>query len=82
MESKYRSLIFEILKQPKMIERFDLSDEFWKQFKICNTDTKKQMGLYKTENIANANNCTIAVNPEEYFEKLKNRSVIKKNARE
>ena len=31
------------------------------------------MGLYEIENIDNVNICTIAVNPKEYFEKLKNR---------
>ena len=40
---------------------------------------KKQMGLYKIENIDNANICTITVNPKEYFEKLKNRSVNNKH---
>ena len=40
---------------------------------------KKQMGLYEIENIDNANICTIAVNPKEYFEKLKNRLINKKH---
>ena len=45
VESECRSLIFEILKQSKIIKRFDLSDKFWEQFQIRDTDTKKQMGL-------------------------------------
>ena len=44
-----------------------------------NLNLKKQMGLYEIENIDNANICTIAVNPKEYFEKLKNRSINKKH---
>ena len=36
------------------------------------------MGLYEIENIDNPNISTIAVNPNEYFEKLKNRSINKK----
>ena len=38
---------------------------------------KKQTGLYEIENIGNANICTIAVNPKEYLEKLKNRFINK-----
>ena len=34
-QSKSRNLIFVILKQSKIIKRFDLYDEFWDQFKIC-----------------------------------------------
>ena len=78
-ESEYRNLIFEILKQSKIIKGFDLSDEFWEQFEICDTTTTKKMDLYKIDNIANANICTIAVNSKEYFEKLKSRSINKKH---
>ena len=78
-KSEYRNLIFEILKQSKIIKGFDLSDEFWEQFEICDTTTTKKMDLYKIDNIANANICTIAVNSKEYFEKLKSRSINKKH---
>ena len=37
------------------------------------------MGLYEIENINNANICSIAVNPLEYFEKFKNRTFNKKH---
>ena len=37
------------------------------------------MGLFEIENIDNPNVCTIAVNPKEYFEKFKNKSVNKKH---
>ena len=37
------------------------------------------MGLYEIENIDNPNICTIAVNPIEYFEKIKNRKISKKH---
>ena len=40
---------------------------------------KKEMGLFEVENINNANVCTIAVNPKEYFEKFKNRDINKKH---
>ena len=37
------------------------------------------MGLYKVENIDNPNVCTIVVNPKEYFEKFRNKSINKKH---
>ena len=36
-----------------------------------NENTRNVMALYEIENIDNANICMIAVNPKEYFEKLK-----------
>ena len=73
-----RNLIFEILKQSKIAERLDVSDPFWSQFEILNKNVRKQMGLHEIENINNANICTIAVNPKEYFEKLENITLSKK----
>ena len=37
------------------------------------------MGLYEIENLDNQNICTIAINPKEYIEKFKNRSINKKH---
>ena len=37
------------------------------------------MGLYGVGNLDNANFCTIAINPKEYFEKLKDRKINKKH---
>ena len=37
------------------------------------------MGLYEVGNLDNANLCTIAINPKEYFEKLKGRKINKKH---
>ena len=33
------------------------------------------MGLYEVENLENANLCTIAMNPKEYFEKFNDRKI-------
>ena len=46
---------------------------------MYNKSTKKVMGLYEIENIDNQNICTIAINPKEYFEKVKNRKINKKH---
>ena len=78
-ESKARKVIFECMVKSKILDRLDLSNEFWKQFDVQNVTTKKQMGLFEIENIDNPNVCTIAVNPKEYFEKFKNRDINKKH---
>ena len=46
-----------------------------------NEGTRKVMGLYEVENLDNANLCTIAINPKEYFEKFKGRKMNKKHKR-
>ena len=46
-----------------------------------NEGTRKVMGLYEVENLDNANLCTIAINPKEYFEKFKDRKINKKHKR-
>ena len=53
-----------------MINRLDLSDDFWEQFNVQNKSLKKQVGLHEAANINNRNNLTIAINPKEYFEKV------------
>ena len=73
-----RKIIFEILKQSKIAERLDVSDEFWTQFGTHNRKVEKQVELYETENKDNVNICTIAVSPKENFEKFKDRPVNKK----
>ena len=67
------------MTKSKILDRLDVSDEYWKQFNVYNANTKKQMGLFEIEHIDNPNVCTIAVNPKEYFEKFKNRDINKKH---
>ena len=78
-ESEARKVIFECLTKSKMLERLDVSDDYWKQYDVYDVTTKKQMGLYEIEHINNPNVCTIAVNPKEYFEKFRNKDFNKKH---
>ena len=78
-ESKARDVIFDCMKKSKILNRLDLSHEFWKKYDVYDYSTKKQMGLFEIENIDNQNICTIAINPKEYFEKFKNRNINKKH---
>lgn len=58
------------MKFENIVERLDVSDKFWQQFKKRDEHVKKLMGLYENENINNSNICTIAINQKEYFEKF------------
>ena len=78
-EKTARNIIFEVLTKSKVLNRLDLSDDFWEQFNVQNKSLKKQVGLYELENINNTNILTIAINPKEYFEKYKDFSINKKH---
>ena len=78
-KAKQKKKFFKCLKKSKILNRLDLSDEFWKQVEIYDHNTKKVMGLFEIENINNQNICTIAINPKEYFEKFKDRKINKKH---
>ena len=64
-------MIFEVIVNSKILERLDLSNEFWSQFNVRDTSTEKQVGLYEIESIDNPNIVTIGVNPKECFEKYR-----------
>ena len=76
-ESEAKKKFFKCLKKSKILNRLDLSDEFWKQFEIYDHNTKKVMRLFEIENINNQKICTIAINPKEYFKKSKDRKINK-----
>ena len=78
-ESVFRNILFEIFKHSKIGPRLDVSDDFWQEFNMQGKGTRKVMGLYEAENLDNANLCTIAINPKEYFEKFKDRKINKKH---
>ena len=63
----------------KILKRLDICDNFWQQFNVQYKTIKKQSGLYKVESIDNPNVITISVNPKEYFEKYKDKTVNKKH---
>ena len=78
-EKESRKLIFEVMKNSKIINRLDLSDDFYQQFNIQNKKLKKQVGLFEVENINRTNILTIALNPKEYYEEFDNYSNNKKH---
>ena len=78
-EKNSRDIIFEVLTNSKILNRLDLSDNFWQQFGVQNKALKKQIGLYEIESIGNPNIITISINPKEYFKKYRNHSINKKH---
>ena len=78
-EKTARNTIFEVLTKSKVLNRLDLSDDFWEQFNVQNKSLKKQVGLYEVKNIKNTNILMIAINPKEYYEKYKDFSINKKH---
>ena len=74
-----RNIIFEVIVQNEILERSDVSDDFWQQFGVHNKALKKQVGLYEIKNLNKPNIITIALNPKEYFEKYIHESINKKH---
>ena len=63
----------------KIGHRIDTSNDFYANFLCQNKKLKKQVGLYKVKSIDNANIITTAVNPKEYFEVFRNKTINKKH---
>ena len=78
-EKDNRKILFEVIIASKIFQRLDLSNDFWDKFNVQNKEIKKQVRLYEIENIDTANVITIAVNPKEYFEKYRDKTVNKKH---
>ena len=67
MKKKSRDVIFEALIKSKLLERLDLSDDFWSRFNVQNKKLKEKVGLFEIENTDNIKILTLAKNPKEYF---------------
>ena len=63
----------------KILKRLDFSDDFWQQLNVQEKTVQKQVGLYEVESIDNPNVITISVNPKEYFEKYRDKTVNRKH---
>ena len=71
--------IFEIFSQTSIVDRFDKSDDFWKQFNVHDGSNRKVLGLYEVESINDPCLVTLAVNPKEYFEYFQSQQMNKKH---
>ena len=77
-EDQMRKLVFEIILL-KIGHRIDTSHDCYANFLCQNKKLKKQVGLYEVKSIDNANIITIAVNPKEYFEVFRKKTINKKH---
>ena len=78
-EKESRKMLFEVMTASKISNRLDVCDDFWQQFDVQDKTVKKKVGLYEVESIDNPNVITISVNPKEYFEKYRDKTVNKKH---
>ena len=78
-EIKARKVIFEVFTQSKLLDRLDLSSDFWQTYNVQNKSLKKQVGLYEFENIEKPILITIAINPKEYYELYQDKTFNKKS---
>ena len=73
-EKDSRKIIFDVLVVSKVINRLDLSDDFWALFGVQN----KKVGLYEIDSIDYPNILTVSIYPKEYFEKYRDKTSNKK----
>ena len=78
-ESLVRNIIFEVISQTPIANRFDKSDDFWKQLNVHNASNQKVLGLYEVESINDLCLVTLAVNLKEYFEYFQSQRTNKKH---
>ena len=67
----------EVIIASKLYKRFDTSHEFWDILGSRKENRRKKLGYYKIENNDNPCVVTLAVNPKEYLEILKNLALNK-----
>ena len=64
-EMKMRDILLKIFLDNDIHKRLDLSNKFFEQPDKRNLVVRKQVGLYKFENIEHGIVCTICVNPKD-----------------
>ena len=77
-EDKFSDIIIDVIIASKMYKRFDSSHTFWDTFG-ARKEKRKKLGYYEIENMDNSCLLTMAVNPKEYLELLKDRVLNKKH---
>ena len=76
-EKMFTAILFLVFINPKVLDRFDVSQEFWQQFNVRDEKVHKQLGLLEIEHINDLCFVTIAGNPKEHIEYFKNQYINK-----
>ena len=78
-DSNFRNLLFGVVDNNEISNRFNTFHEFWEKFDARNKSLTRKLGYYEIEQIGNPCQVTIAVNPKEYFECFKSDETNKKH---
>ena len=78
-EKMFRDILFLVIINSKVLDRFDVSHEFWQQFNVRDEKTHKPLGLYEIEHIDDPCLVTIATNPKEYIEYFQSEYINKEH---
>ena len=65
-DEKYRDLIFEVIVENGIYQRFDTSHECWDKFNERKPELEERLGYFEIESIDNPCQVVVAVNPKEY----------------
>ena len=76
---KFRDIIFEVIVNSKIYDRFDSSNIHWERFGARKENPWKWLGYFEIEHIDNPCFVTVAVNREEYYECFEANSFNKKH---
>ena len=76
---RFHNIIFKVIVQNDIINRFDTSNEFWEKFLARDKILEKKLGYFDIESINNPCQVVIAVNPKKYYKHSENFSSNKKH---
>ena len=51
LEKTFREILFLVIINSKVLDRFDVLHEFWQQFNVRDEKARKQLGLLEIEHI-------------------------------
>ena len=75
---QFHNVLFEVMINNKVLNRFDTSHEFLDQFNVRNKDLRKKLSYFAIKNIDGPCIVTVVINPKEYFEQFESDNVNEK----
>ena len=67
-DDRFRDIIFEVISQTDIIERFDTLKEYWEKFGVRDKSLEKKLKCFEIESIDNPCQIGLAINPKEIYE--------------
>ena len=78
-DKKFRDVIFEVIVENDIYQRFDTSHEYWNKFNARKPELEKRLRCFEIESIDNPCQVVVTVNPKEHYEQFENFSSNKKH---